>query len=43
MWKGIKYTIKKGMVPPPKVVGHVKLVLEVVLTKSATPFQFNLH
>jgi hypothetical protein len=26
-----------------KVVGHVKLVLEVVPIKSITPFVFNLH
>jgi hypothetical protein len=26
-----------------KVLGHVKIVLEVVPTKSATPFSFNLH
>ncbi len=26
-----------------KVVGYVKLVLEVVLTKLATPLLFNLH
>jgi hypothetical protein len=27
----------------PKVVGHVKLVLEVVPTKSTPIFPFNLH
>jgi hypothetical protein len=27
----------------PKVAGRVKLVLEVVLTKFATPLAFNLH
>jgi hypothetical protein len=27
----------------PNVVGCVKLVLEVVPTKSTTPFPFNLH
>jgi hypothetical protein len=27
----------------PKIVGHVKLVLEVVFIKSTTPFPFDLH
>jgi len=27
----------------PKVIGHEKLVFEVVLTKSVVPFPFNLH
>jgi hypothetical protein len=27
----------------PKVMGHVKLVLEVILTKSIAPLSFNLH
>jgi hypothetical protein len=27
----------------PKVTNHIKLVLEAMPTKSATPFAFNLH
>jgi hypothetical protein len=41
--KGQEYTIGRGVVPPPKVVGHVKLVLKVVPIKFAAPLSFNLH
>jgi len=43
-WKGIEYTIggrKRCLLL--KVLGRVKLVLEVVPTNSTTPLPFNLH
>jgi len=41
--KGTKYTIGRGVVPPPKGYGCVKLMFEVVPTKFTTPLPFNLH
>jgi hypothetical protein len=38
-----EYIIGRGVVPPPKVAGHVKLVLEVVPIKFSAPLSFNLH